>query len=422
MPPNKTEGNYRMKKSLLRKYAKLTAKVGANVQKGQGVILYASVDQYEFATMVMEECYRLGAAYVRMEWNHQPMTKLAFRWQKQKELNKVRPWQEEKYKEMATEFPCRIHIASDDPDGLKGINMAKMQKANQATYPIVKPYFDAMESHHQWTIVAVPSAAWAKKVFPDLKKHAAIEKLWETILMTVRITEDNDPIEAWAKHNENFRRRCEWLNKQKFDSISYKSSNGTDFTAELIPQGIWVGGGETTKQGVFFNPNMPTEEIFTSPMAGKTEGKLVSTKPLSYQGNLIRDFWFRFENGKAVEWDAKEGKEILDRMMGMDEGARMLGELALIPNDSPINNTGILFYETLFDENASCHVAFGMGFNDCIEGHLDKTIEECRALGINDSMIHVDFMIGAPDLCITGHKNGKDIPIFVNGEWAKGAI
>ncbi len=410
-----------MKKTTLRKYAKLIVQVGANVQKGQPVLLYVAVDQHEFAAMVAEECYRAGASRVDMEWSCQPITKLAYRHQSLKTLSKVPAWKEEKLKLMASEYPCRIHIASDDPDGLRGINVEKRQKASIATYPIIKPYRDAIESKHQWTIAAVPSAAWAKKVFPNMKKNQAIEALWEQILNAVHVSDaaDNDPIAEWAAHNENFRKRCAWLNEKKFDYLTYKSASGTDFRAELIPEGIWCGGGEYTKQGVYFNPNLPTEEIFTSPMAGKAEGKLVSTKPLSYQGQLIDKFWIRFENGSAVEWDAEVGKEVLDKMLTMDEGARRLGELALIPKDSPINESGVLFYETLFDENASCHVALGAGFNDCIEGHLDKTNEECRALGINESMIHVDFMIGADDMEITGWKNGVATPIFRNGTWAE---
>ena len=412
---------FSMKKTTLRKYAKLIVKVGANVQKGQPVQISVPVDQHEFAAMVAEECYRAGASRVDMEWSCQPITKLAYRHQSLKTLSKVPAWKIEKLKLMAEEYPCRIHIASEDPDGLRGMNMEKVQKASIATYPIVKPYRDAIESMHQWTIAAVPSAAWAKKVFPELKKNKAVEALWHEILSSVHVTDDadNDPVAEWAIHNENFAKRCAWLNEKKFDSITYKSANGTDFRAELIPQGIWCGGGETTKKGIFFNPNLPTEEIFTSPMAGKAEGKLVSTKPLSYQGQLIDKFWIRFENGSAVEWDAEVGKELLDKMLTMDEGAKKLGELALIPKDSPISESGVLFYETLFDENASCHVALGAGFNDCIEGHLDMTNEECRALGINDSMIHVDFMIGSDDMEITGWKNGEATPIFKNGKWAE---
>ena len=409
-----------MKKTILRKYAKLIARVGANVQRGQTVRLFANVETHEFATMVVDECYKAGAARVDIDWDYQPITKLHYRHQTLRSLSTVLKWQEERLKLMTEELPCRIFIISDDPDGLKGVNQEKMQKARIRTYPIVKPYRDAVENRHQWTIAAAPSYAWAKKVFPDLSKRAAYEKLWEAILSSVHVTEDNDPAEAWRQHNENFRKRCEWLNAQKFERMEYKSAaTGTDFTAWLIPEGHWCGGGETTKQGVFFNPNLPTEEIFTSPYKGKAEGTLVATKPLSYEGQLIENFSITFENGKAVSCKAEKGQPLLEKMISMDEGAAMLGELALIPCNSPINNSGILFYETLFDENASCHVALGRGFNDCIDGFMEKTNEECLALGINESMIHVDFMIGAPDLNITGYKNGKAIPVFVNGEWAQ---
>lgn len=409
-----------MKKTMLRKYARLIARVGANVQPDQAVLIYASVDQHDFVTLLTEECYKLGARYVRTEWSHDPLIKLHYRYQSEETLCNVPKWQIAKLKLMVEEYPCRIHLVSDDPDGLKGIDIAKMQKARIASYKKTKKYSDALESMHQWTIAALPGEAWAKKVYPELSKKQAIEQLWKTILATVHVTEDNDPVAAWEEHNENFKTRCAWLNAQKFDYVTYKSSNGTDFRADLIPQGRWCGGQEITKQGAVFNPNLPTEEIFTSPMAGKAEGKLVSTKPLSYQGQIIDKFWMRFENGRAVEWDAEQGKELLDRMLTMDEGASKLGELALVPKNGPIDRCGVLFYETLFDENASCHVAVGRGFNDCIEGYMEMedVNEECRKLGINDSMVHTDFMIGADDLCITGYKDGVAIPIFVNGTWA----
>ncbi len=408
-----------MKKTLMRKYARLIARTGANIQKGQAVKLYVAVDQFEFATIMVDECYKAGASKVELEWDFQPITKLHYRHQSLKNLSKVSKWQEEKLKAMTEELPCRIHIISDDPDGLKGINQEKMQKAQQARYPIIKPYRDAIESCHQWTIAAVPSEKWAKKVFPELRTSAAVEKLWQEILASVRVSDNNDPEKEWETHNKNFKQRCEWLNSYKFDYLEYKSSNGTDFRVWLIPEGHWCGGGETTKQGVYYNPNMPTEEIFTTPMKGKAEGTVVSTKPLSYEGQLIDNFSITFENGKAVKWVAEKGQSVLDKMLTMDEGATMLGEVALIPVDSPINNSGILFYETLFDENASCHIALGRGYNDCIDGYLEKTNEECLALGVNDSMIHVDFMIGSDDMSITGYKNGEAVKIFENGNWAK---
>ena len=407
-----------MQKTIIRKYARLIARVGANIQKGQTVRLFINADQYEFATIMVDECYKAGASRVDIDWDWQPITKLDYRYRSLKSLSTVQKWQEERLKLMTEEYPCRIFIISDDPDGLKGINQTKMQKAQQARYPIIKPYRDAIESKHQWTIAAIPSAVWAKKIFPDLKKNAACEKLWEEILATVHVTKDNDPVAAWEQHNKQLKERCDWLSSCKFDYLEYKSGNGTDFKAWLIPQGHWCGGAEATKQGVVFNPNLPTEEVFTTPMKGKAEGKLVATKPLSYEGQMIENFSITFKDGKAISWEAEKGQSLLDKMIGMDEGASMLGELALIPKDSPINESGILYYETLFDENAACHVALGMGFNDTIDGYLDMTNEECRAIGVNDSIIHVDFMIGSDDLEVTGYKDGKATPIFRNGTWA----
>ncbi len=407
-----------MKKAILKKYAKLAAVTGAAVQKGQPVIVYAEVDQSEFALMVVDEAYKAGANKVRVEWLSQPLTKLHYRHQSLKNLSHVPVWFEEREKEFCRELPAVIHIVSQDPDGLKGINKEKMQKVRQNRYKVLKKYRDESDNKYQWTILAIPSKEWAKKVFPKERTSVAVQKLWEEILKSVRITEDNDPIAEWDKHNKAFAEKCAYLNAQKFDYLEYKSKNGTDFKCYLIPQAKWIGGGEKTLSGVYFNPNMPTEEIFTSPMRGKCEGRLVSTKPLSYQGQLINDFYIDFKDGKAVAWDAKEGKEVLEKIITSDEGAAMLGELALVSNNSPISQSGVLFYNTLFDENASCHVALGAGFTNTIEGYENMTIEECHNLGINDSMVHVDFMVGAPDLSVTGYKDGKATPIFVNGNWA----
>ncbi len=407
-----------MNKTMMKKYAALIAQVGANVQKGQPVVIYAETDQAEFVSYVTEACYKAGASRVSYEWSYQPITKMTYKYRTLKSLSTVPAWQEAKLAQMVEEVPCRIRIESADPDGLKGINREKVQKSRMATYPILKKYNDALENKDQWTIAAVPSYAWAKKVFPGEKKNKAYEMLWDAILQAVRVTKDNDPVEAWRQHNETFKAKCAWLNEQHFDYLEYKSANGTDFRASLIPEGKWCGGGDTSLLGNFFNPNLPTEEIFISPKRGLAEGKLVSTKPLSYQGQLIENFYITFKDGKAVEWDAESGKELLTQMLTMDEGAAYLGELALVPKDSPISESGILFYNTLFDENASCHVALGRGFMDTIVDFQNKTQEECRALGINDSMIHVDFMIGADDMSITGYKDGKATPIFVNGTWA----
>jgi len=318
---------------------------------------------------------------------------------------------------MADKKPIRLLLTSDDPDGLKGMNIEKMSKGQQARYPIVKTYRDAIEGKHQWCIAGVPGVAWAKKMFPELPKGKAVEKLWEAILATSRV--DEDPMAAWDAHNKDLHDRCEYLNSLGIETLEYKASNGTHLTVGMIPEAIFCGGGETTDKGVFFNPNIPTEECFISPMKGKAEGIVYSSKPLSYQGQLIDNFWFKFEGGKVVDAHAEQNDELLQKMLNMDEGARYLGECALVPFDSPINQTGLLFYNTLFDENACCHLAIGMGFPDTIRDHHSKTQEECRALGINDSMIHEDFMIGTADLEIVAHcRDGKSVQIFKNGTWA----
>lgn len=407
-----------MKKTLLKKYAKLIARVGANVQKGQKVIVYSEAELYEFTPLVVDECYKAGASCVSVEWRCQPITKLSYKNRTLKSLSEVPEWQKAKMQLMTEELPCRIHLIGEDPDGIKGVNVDKLQKANIAVSKVMKPYRDKIENRHQWTIAAVPTVAWAKKVFPNDRKSVAVEKLWAQILASVRVTEDNDPAAAWEAHNKTFAEKSRFLNDCKFDMIEYKSSNGTDFRVGLMPQGVWHGGCDKTLSGTVFNPNLPTEEIFTSPMKGKAEGRVVSTKPLSYQGHIINNFYIDFKDGKAVAWKAEEGEELLGKMLTTDEGASYIGELALIPCNSPINNSGVLFYETLFDENASCHIAMGMGFADCVENFEKLTLDQCRELGLNDSVIHVDFMVGAPDMRITGYKNGKATPIFINGEWA----
>ena len=406
-----------MKKTVLREYAKLIVRCGANVQKGQEVLIYAELDQPEFVKMVVEEAYKAKAKEVTVQWDYQPLGKIHTRYQSVKTMGEVKKWQKERQQHYCDALPCRIHIISEDPDGLKGMNMAKVAKARQMAYPILKPYIDEREGKQQWCIAAVPGAAWAKKVFPGVPKGKAIEMLWEKILSTSRV--DEDPIKAWEKHNKDLHDRCAYLNSLGIDSLHYTADNGTDLTVGMIPEARFCGGGETSRQGIYFNPNIPTEECFISPMRGKAEGIVYSTKPLSYQGQIIDNFSIRFENGKAVEAKAEQGEELLNTLINMDEGAAYLGECALVPQSSPICQSGILFYNTLFDENAACHLALGMGFADTIEDHHNKTLEECRALGVNDSMVHEDFMIGCDSMNIDATtRDGKVVPIFRNGNWA----
>lgn len=406
-----------MKKTVLREYAKLIVRCGVNVQKGQTVLVFADLDQPEFVQMVVDEAYKAKAKEVIVQWNYQPLAKLHYRYESVKTLGTVKEWVKARQEYYCQELPCRIHLISEDPDGLKGINMKKMAQARQLSYPILKPYADQRENKEQWCIAAVPGAAWARKVFPGLRTSVAMEKLWEAILFTSRVTDD--PIKAWEEHNKDLHDRCAYLNSLNIRSLHYTADNGTDLTVGLIPEGEWKGGGDTSLQGIFFNPNIPTEECFISPKRGQAEGIVYSTKPLSYQGQLIDNFWVRFENGKAVEVGAQTGEELLKTMVNMDEGAAYLGECALVPQHSPICESGILFYNTLFDENAACHLALGMGFADTIQDFQNKTLDECRALGINDSMIHEDFMIGCDSMNIDGIcEDGKVVPIFRAGNWA----
>ena len=406
-----------MKKSVLRSYAKLIVQCGVNVQKGQEVLVQAGLDQPEFVQMVVEEAYRAKAKEVTVLWDYQPLQKLHARYQTVKTLGEVKEWQKARQQHYCDALPCRIILMSEDPDGLKGVNMSKLSKARQLSYPILKPYYDARDNKQQWCIAAVPGAAWAKKVFPGLPKGKAMEKLWEAILSTSRVNED--PIAAWAEHNDDLKKRCDYLNSLGITSLHYTADNGTDLTVGMIPEGEFKGGGDTSLQGIFFNPNIPTEECFISPKRGEAEGIVYSTKPLSYQGQLIDKFWIRFENGKAVDSGAEQNAELLKTMLAMDEGAAYLGECALVPQASPIAQSGLLFYNTLFDENAACHLAMGAGFADTIKDFQNKSLDECRELGINDSMIHEDFMIGCDSMNIDALcADGKTVRIFEQGNWA----
>lgn len=407
-----------MNKTRLRKYAALIAKCGVNVQKKQDVIIQAELDQPEFVEMLVKECYKLGAKKVYVDWTHQPLTALNVKYCTEKALGELEDWQIKKWEWQADTLPCKIYLTSEDPDGLAGINQKKFAAASAKRSKTIKPIRRRMENKYQWCIAAVPGKDWAKKVFPGERSSVAIEKLWEAIFTASRITDD--PIAEWDKHNADLAKRCEYLNSLEIKELVYKSESGTDFKVGLIKEAQFMAGGENTHgTGVYFNPNIPTEEAFTSPDKSTAEGIVYSSMPLSYGGQLIDKFWFKFENGKIVDCGAETNADMLREMISMDEGASYLGEVALVPYSSPIRKSGILFYNTLFDENAVCHLAFGRGFTNVIKGYENYTEAELHEMGINDSIVHEDFMIGTADLSITATcEDGKEIAIFKDGEWA----
>ena len=412
-----------MKKSYLKQYAKLLVKCGISVKKGDIVMINAGLDQPEFVEMVVAECYRAKAARVIVEWSHLPLTKLNVNNMSAKMLGTVEAFEEEKLKYRLEKNPAMLYITSDDPDGLKGVNQKKMAESMVARQKVIKPYRDQMDNKYKWCIAAVPGAAWAKKIFPGIRTSLAMEKLWNAILYTSRVIDKDgnllDAVAEWDKHNASFNRRCEILNEAGLVELRYKASNGTDLKVGLMEEGGFCGGGEHTLGGEYFNPNIPTEEVFTSPKAGAAEGIVYSSMPLSFRGEIIDNFSMRFENGKVVEAKAEKNEELLKTMVGMDEGASMLGECAFVPYNSPIRESGIMFYETLFDENASCHFAIGAGYTNTVKNYQNYTLEELHKMGINDSALHVDFMIGTDDLSIIGiKKDGSEFVIFENGLWA----
>lgn len=407
-----------MQKTVLKNYAKLLAKTGLNVQKGQDVIVTADISQAEFVLLVAEECYRAGARKVFPEWTHQPLSRMNAEQRSLEQLSRVFPWEEAGLKWQARTLPAHLYIMSEDPDGMRGIDAEKYADAMRARSAVIKPYRDERENKDQWCIAAAAGEEWAKKVFPKEKSGAAaVERLWNAIISASRA--DGNPMANWAAHNKDLAARCAFLNGLGISSLEYKSGNGTRLRVGLMKESVFAGGEEKTLSGIPFDPNIPSEEVYTTPKRGEAEGIVYSTKPLSYQGQVIRNFSIRFENGKAVEAHASQGETVLKKMLAADEGAGYIGECALVPYDSPISRSKTLFYNTLFDENAACHLALGRGFDNCVRDFEKYSEKELKALGVNDSAIHVDFMIGTDDLDIIGITDtGARVQIFKDGNWA----
>ena len=407
-----------MKKSILREYARLIARSGVNIQPGQEVFITAELDQPEFVKMLVEECYKRRAKKVVVDWSYQPLQKLHYRYRTLTTLSKLDNYEEARWQHYVDTIPCRIYLLSEDPDGLKGINQEKMAKSQQRKYPIIKKYRDQIENKYQWCIAAVPGAAWAKKVFPELPEQEAMDKLWDAIFTSVRISGKGDAVARWHEHVVLLKSRIAKLNDLHFTSLYYQNSLGTSLNIKLPETHVWAGGDNTSRAGFPFVANMPTEEVFTAPLRDGIDGVVYAALPLVHNGNIIENFHFVIKDGRIVDVHAEKGEDILRAAIAEDEGASYFGEVALVPYDSPISNQKILFYNTLFDENAACHIAFGASYPGTTKGGTALTKEELLARGMNQSRLHEDVMIGAEDSHITGKcRDGRTVQLFQNGVW-----
>jgi aminopeptidase len=402
----------------LDKYAELIIKVGVNVQNGQHVFVTGSVDNAALVRLVAAKAYAAGAGNVHVEWADDSLSRLKYEKAADEVFSEFPAWETDKRQAFVDKGAAFVSIVSSSPDLLKGIDTARIGSFQRASGQGLREFRRAIQSDKvSWTVVAAASSAWAQKVFPDVSAEAAVDKLWTAIFDSVRLHED-DPVDAWRKHNETLHSKGDILNNHRFQKLHY-SAPGTDLTIELPERHIWVAAGSTTVTGIDFMANMPTEEVFTVPLRTGTNGYVSSTKPLSYGGNIIDRFKLTFEAGRIVKVEAEEGQDILQQLVDMDEGSHYLGEVALVPHESPISQSGILFFNTLFDENASNHLAIGSGYAFNIEGGKTMSPEELEASGVNSSITHNDFMIGSAEMDIDGIKaDGTVVPVFRKGGWA----
>lgn len=404
--------------NLLEKYAKLIVCKGANVQPQQTVVLNISPQHYEFANIVTKQAYEQGAKQVIILYNDQQHAYNNLKYQSIETLTEIPQYLLDRYQYFIDNKACFIHVISEVPDILKDIDPNKIQEATVANGKAMQKFrYYTMSNHGQWTIAALPNKVWAKKIFPDLDEDKAYNKLFEEILKTVRVNEETDVIEEWNKHNSYLSKYSSWLNEKQFDCLHFESELGTDIYIGLVKNHIWRGGQDLTLSGVAFNPNLPTEEVFSMPDRHNVNGIVYASKPLSYQGGLIEDFFLEFKDGKVVNYEAKKGQELLKNLLESDEGATHLGEVALISYNTPISQSNILYYNTLFDENASCHVALGAAYPTCMKDGENLQPEDFKKAGGNISMVHSDFMFGTPKMNITGIKDGKETKIFENGNF-----
>lgn len=407
-----------MNKENLQKYAKLLVRKGINVQKNQILVVTTPVEMAEFARMVAEEGYLAGAKNVVIDYRDDKAALIKFKLAPMDSFKEALQWKADGFAQMAKEGAGYLHLTGTNPELFKDIDPERIS-LNAKTHSMANKEFMnlTMNNHAPWCVAAVPEPAWAKKVYPELSEDEAVEKLWDSIFKMTRVDKE-DPVLEWDRHIANIKDKCEKLNNYNFKTLHY-TAPGTDFTLDLAIDHIWIGAEEKDSKGTTFVANMPTEEIFTTPKRDGVNGYVSNTKPFNYGGNLIDGFTFTFKDGKIVDVKAEVGEETLIKLLDTDEGSRYLGEVALVPHDSPISNTNTIFYNTLFDENASCHLAFGAAYPTNIKGGGDMSEEELLKNGANVSLTHEDFMIGSEKLNIDGITfDGKVVPIFRDGNWA----
>jgi aminopeptidase len=402
----------------LERLAEVAIKIGLQLQQGQDLVMTAPIAALPLVRLLTEQAYKAGAGLVTTFYADEVCTLARYRNAPDASFDRASGWL---YEGMAKAFEngaARLAIAGDNPMLLAGEDPAKVARANRANSMAYKPALEKISNFEiNWNIISYPNPSWAKLVFPDLPEEEAVRRLADAIFAASRV-DVPDPVGAWKEHNANLAKRSSWLNSQRFDALHF-TGPGTDLKIGLADGHEWEGGAATAKNGIVCNPNIPTEEVFTTPHALKVEGHVSSTKPLSHQGSLIDDIRVRFEGGRIVEAKASKGEEVLLKVLDTDEGARRLGEVALVPHSSPISASGILFYNTLFDENASCHIALGQCYSKCFVNGGDLTPEQIKAQGGNSSLIHIDWMIGSGGIDIDGiHADGSRVAVMRKGEWA----
>ena len=403
----------------LNAYAELLINTGLSLQKGQDLVIRSPIEGRDLVVACAEAAYAQGAADVRVIWSDDALTLLKYEHAPEGVLNTVHDFDTELYRHYINRAAAFLSFTGSDPDLLKQIDAHKLQEASMSRSKAMRFYSDAiMKDENPWSVAGIATEAWAKKVYPEDDTDVAVKKLWQAIFDMCRVSKST--IADWKKHTTTVDGQAKKLTEAAYKSLHYKNSLGTDLTITLPEGHIWAGGGSTLPDGRYFVANIPTEEVFTLPHRSGVNGIVYASMPLAYNGNVIDHFWLRFKDGKVVDFDAEKGKDVLARLLDTDEGAGRLGEVALVPYDSPISNRNQLFYNTLYDENASCHLALGKAYPTNLQSGGDLNEEALLERGANDSLIHVDFMVGTEDLSITATTtDGDEVPIFVNGNWAE---